>query len=59
MVAWLQPSSHAQGQVQVTAADPFAAEQGTIDLVKITGKDSRTARRQNGCHHHEEYRRPL
>ena len=33
------PSSLAQGQVQVSAADPMAAEQGTINLnVKVTGK---------------------
>ena len=31
--------SNAQGQVQVTASDPIAAEQGTINLnVKVTGK---------------------
>jgi hypothetical protein len=36
---WFIPQSHAQGQVQVTAADPMAAEQGTINLnVKVTGK---------------------
>jgi hypothetical protein len=36
---WLLPTSHAQGQVQVTAADPMAAEQGTINLnVRVTGK---------------------
>jgi len=39
MAAWLIPSSHAQGQVQVSAADPAATEQGTINLnVKVTGK---------------------
>ena len=33
------PISHAQGQVQVTAADPPAAEQGTVNLnVKVTGR---------------------
>jgi uncharacterized delta-60 repeat protein len=36
---WLLPTSHAQSQVQVTAADPTATEQGTINLnVKVTGK---------------------
>jgi len=31
--------SNAQGQIQVTASDPMAAEQGTINLnVKVTGK---------------------
>jgi len=36
---WGLLPAHAQGQVQVTAADPFAAEQGTINLnVKVTGK---------------------
>jgi len=36
---WLLPTSHAQGQVQVNAADPPATEQGTINLnVKVTGK---------------------
>ena len=31
--------THAQGQVQVTAADPAAAEQGTVNLnVRVTGK---------------------
>ena len=35
----LIPRAHAQGQVSVTAADPMAAEQGTINLnVKVTGK---------------------
>jgi uncharacterized delta-60 repeat protein len=38
-ISWLLPSSHAQGQVQVTAASPAAAEQGTINLnVKVNGK---------------------
>jgi len=33
------PTTHAQGQVQVSAADPMAAEQGTINLnIKVTGK---------------------
>ena len=36
---WGLLPAHAQGGVQVTAADPFAAEQGTINLnVKVTGK---------------------
>jgi len=36
---WILPTTHAQGQVQVSAADPMAAEQGTINLnVKVTGK---------------------
>ena len=31
--------AHAQGQVQVTAADPMSAQQGTINLnVRVTGK---------------------
>src|SRR5512144_981599 len=35
----LVPPTHAQGQVQVTAADPPSAEQGTLNLnVKVTGK---------------------
>ena len=39
IVSWLLPTSNAQGQIQVTAADPMAAEQGTINLnVKVTGK---------------------
>jgi len=39
VASWLLPTSHAQGQVQVTAADPAASEQGTINLnVKVTGK---------------------
>lgn len=39
IISWLLPSTNAQGQVQVTAADPMAAEQGTINLnVKVTGK---------------------
>jgi len=39
LATWGIPPSHAQGQVQVTAADPFAAEQGTVNLnVKVTGK---------------------
>jgi uncharacterized delta-60 repeat protein len=39
IAVWFIPQSHAQGQVQVTAADPMAAEQGTINLnVKVTGK---------------------
>jgi hypothetical protein len=36
---WSISSSHAQGQVQVTAADPPSTEQGTVNLnVKVTGK---------------------
>jgi hypothetical protein len=39
LTAWLNPISHAQGGVQVSATDPIAAEQGTINLnVKVTGK---------------------
>ena len=40
VAAWILPSASAQGpQVQVNAADPMAAEQGTINLnVKVTGK---------------------
>ena len=39
ILSWLLPTSNAQGQVQVTAADPMAAEQGTLNLnVKVTGK---------------------
>ena len=39
LVFWSTPSSHAQGGVQVTAADPPATEQGTINLnVRVTGK---------------------
>ena len=39
LIAWTIPPSHAQGQIQVNAADPPAAEQGTINLnVKVTGK---------------------
>jgi len=39
LATWVSPPSHAQGQVQVTAADPFVAEQGTVNLnVKVTGK---------------------
>ena len=35
----LIPHAHAQGQVSVSAADPMAAEVGTINLnVKVTGK---------------------
>jgi len=35
----LIPRAHAQGQVSVSAADPMAAEVGTINLnVKVTGK---------------------
>src|SRR5215470_12434877 len=43
-VDWVNQTSHAQGQqVQVTAADPAAAEQGTINLnVKVTGKGFKT-----------------
>jgi hypothetical protein len=38
-VSWLIPSSNAQAPLQVTAADPMAAEQGTLNLnVKVTGK---------------------
>jgi len=37
--SWLIPSSHAQSPVQVTAADPMAAAQGTVNLnVRVTGK---------------------
>jgi hypothetical protein len=37
--SWRIPLSQAQGQVQVTGADPPAAEQGTINLnVKVSGK---------------------
>src|SRR5262245_59029437 len=36
---WLNPVSHAQCGIQVSAADPMMAEQGTINLnVKVTGK---------------------
>lgn len=36
---WTLPTSHAQGQVQVTAADPASGEQGTSSLnVRVTGK---------------------
>ncbi|HEX7295988.1 MAG TPA: hypothetical protein VF251_09575, partial [Pyrinomonadaceae bacterium] len=36
---WALPTSHAQGQVQVNAADPSTASQGTINLnVRVTGK---------------------
>jgi uncharacterized delta-60 repeat protein len=36
---WYKPTSYAQGQVQVSTADPMSAEQGTINLnVKVTGK---------------------
>jgi hypothetical protein len=39
LATWAIPPSHAQGQVQVTAADPMAAAQGTINLnVRVTGK---------------------
>lgn len=38
-ISWLLPSSQAQGQVQVTAANPASGEQGTINLnVRVTGK---------------------
>jgi hypothetical protein len=37
--SWLLPTSNAQGQIQVTAANPPAADQGTINLnVQVTGK---------------------
>jgi hypothetical protein len=46
IVSWLLPSSSAQGQVSVTAADPPSTEQGTINLnVKVTGKGFK-----NGAH---------
>src|SRR6476660_3256690 len=36
---WLLPTSNAQGQIQVTAATPSTAEQGTINLnIKVNGK---------------------
>src|SRR5262245_26335405 len=39
LVTWAIEDSHAQGQVQVNAADPAATEQGTINLnVKVNGK---------------------
>ena len=39
IIGWLLPSSNAQSPIQVTAADPMATTQGTVNLnVKITGK---------------------
>ena len=39
IIVWTIPTSYAQGQIQVNAADPMSAEQGTINLnVRVTGK---------------------
>ena len=47
---WLLPTSKAQGQIQVSAADPMAAEQGTINLnVKVTGKGFKSGSTATGC----------
>ena len=36
---WIIPLTHAQGQIQVSAADPASGAQGTVNLnVKVTGK---------------------
>ena len=46
LAVWTIPSSHAQGGVQVNAADPPSTEQGTVNLnVRVTGKGFK-----NGAH---------
>ncbi|MFN2530744.1 MAG: hypothetical protein ABR555_05570 [Pyrinomonadaceae bacterium] len=45
---WVLPLSHAQGQVQVTAANPASAEQGTVNLnVRVLGKGFKNGAKTN------------